>query len=1051
MENNKILIGAQFTDFDGSRNKTFQFELIALRDITFSDLLEAVKYGLKKFIKEDSSNSSSYEFCYDVYNKCIGQFGNNQRGAYYSNVYISSYDEKATTDECVYKDRSSVYVSAKNKPICDLGFITSTKLIFDATGSLKIQGNLDTDHVINAFRPEVSNETSFPKYNISTRQLYKFDTTPVEIIDPPEPPKKNKTGLMGMLLVPLLSVFILVSVRLAISSFSSNGMGSGITMLVFSLSAGMVSVVATLVNYNKQKKEYKQDLINWKEDYQTYINDLMREIDKRQRIDNDKLNELYPDMLTLINEDENGVYSLKDTLYSRSINDEDFASFRLGRSMEVPSKFDIKGEDRSVISSEAAFDIETDSTGKDKVTLYLREEEETPRKRNKRGSYDICKLPNIVSERYKYLNSAPLVYSIKNKRALGIVSDDSPNLAPYVINRMIFELCYYHSPEDLQFVVFFKNTKDMSLIENKIAMYKFLPHFKGLFDDKSQFAFDDYSAKLILDSLLNIMNLRKNSSDSVKRPHIVFLIYDEFDLKEHPFANFLPEPPVGDSVVDNMGLTFIFSKEFKEHLPAYCDDIITIEKNKLSLCPRIDENKNQSFYLENKGNEITPEFYKEFTKRLFYAQRFLSSVYYDKIAQNGKVPSNVSMLKSFGITKDQLESKTLENWGLQGTSKLPSVTKSLAVPIGFTDKGYEYLDLHEKADGPHMLVAGTTGSGKSESIITFLIGLCYQYRPDELNLLLVDMKGGGFTKRLGSLPHVVGTVTDVDGDENGSGSEYMLRRFLSALSSEITRRKIKFNAMGVDSIDAYIKACKNIEAHISHKNIKGEKADELRRMAKNEKLSHLFLVVDEFTELKRFSSNSNDVDFIAEITTIARVGRSLGLHIILISQNIEGAINDDIRVNCRSKLCLKVATKQASKEMLGNECAASPSMPGNGRGYLLVGSGARFDYFQTGYSGADLNEAVPLKVTLASKTGANRTFYDSEVDNEELINRRKEEKAKGLTKNQLELVVETITKTYEAHKSEISIPHIVFRPPLPKNLVWDGSKPVEVHITKEVK
>lgn len=105
--------------------------------------------------------------------------------------------------------------------------------------------------------------------------------------------------------------------------------------------------------------------------------------------------------------------------------------------------------------------------------------------------------------------------------------------------------------------------------------------------------------------------------------------------------------------------------------------------------------------------------------------------------------------------------------------------------------------------------------------------------------------------------------------------------------------------------------------------------------------------------MKRFSSESNDIDFIAEITTIARIGRTLGLHIILVSQNIEGAINDDIRVNTKSKICLKVATKQASKEMLGTTDAAAATMPGHGRAYILVGTGSRYEYFQSAYTGAN--------------------------------------------------------------------------------------------------
>ena len=94
------------------------------------------------------------------------------------------------------------------------------------------------------------------------------------------------------------------------------------------------------------------------------------------------------------------------------------------------------------------------------------------------------------------------------------------------------------------------------------------------------------------------------------------------------------------------------------------------------------------------------------------------------------------------------------------------------------------------------------------------------------------------------------------------------------------------------------------------------------------------------------------MDFIAEITTIARVGRTLGFHIILVSQNIEGAITDDIRVNSKARICLKEATKQASKEMIDSPAAAAPGMPLNGRAYLLVGTGSRFEYFQSAYTGA---------------------------------------------------------------------------------------------------
>ena len=297
------------------------------------------------------------------------------------------------------------------------------------------------------------------------------------------------------------------------------------------------------------------------------------------------------------------------------------------------------------------------------------------------------------------------------------------------------------------------------------------------------------------------------------------------------------------------------------------------------------------------------------------------------------------------------------------------------------------------------------------------------------------MKGGGFTKRIGNLPHVVGSVTDVDGDENGTGSAYMLGRFLNAMQSEIQRRKKLFNKLRVDSIDAYIKACRDIESHIkniqekellpeaaeSEKIRRAREAEEIRRTARDNALSHIMLIVDEFTELKRFTTENDDIDFMGEITTIARIGRSLGFHIILISQNIEGAITDDIRVNSKSRLCLKVATRQASKEMIGTEVAASPSMPGNGRAYLLVGTGDRLEYFQSGYSGAGASgeEELPVEITLASKYGAYRTFYNSTKDNEELKAREKKAKEQpGGAQKQLDVIVQAIRNVYRAEKED---------------------------------
>lgn len=667
-------------------------------------------------------------------------------------------------------------------------------------------------------------------------------------------------------------------------------------------------------------------------------------------------------------------------------------------------------------------------------------------------------LPGVLSRKYACLENAPLLYSLKNKGCLGVVDrfcEKKDSRAEYFISRMIFELCYYHAPENLQFVLFFREEKDWNAIEEKINRYKFMPHFRGLFPDKSQFVFDRASAHTVMNNLLTMMNNRRAGSSengTSDMRHIVMIVFEEHGMKEHAFAEYLPQAPAPDAPKGNpLGLTFVNVVPYKEHLPTYCDDVICFDDRSMTLTPHENVTDQVAFRYDSwDTSSDRKRFFAEYTINVTRAFRFLSSIYYAQIAQNGRVPSAVSMYEMINRpeSSDQIDQLIREHWGIGTARNQPSITKSLAVPLGKTETGIAYLDLHEKADGPHMLVAGTTGSGKTETVISYLLGLCIKFRPDELNMLLVDMKGGGFTKRIGHLPHVVGSVTDVDGDENGTSADYMLRRFLNAMQSEIKRRKLLFNRLHVDSIDGYIDACNNIDAHIEKKKLTGEKARLVRETAEKDRLSHLLLVVDEFTELKRFTSENGDLDFMGEITTLARVGRSLGFHIILISQNIEGAITDDIRVNSRARLCLKVATRQASKEMIGTELAASPFMPGNGRAYLLVGTGSKFEYFQSAYSGAGTEERIPVEITLASKSGQYTRFYRSDKDNSEQLRRIAELKRTGAEKSQLEEITAAICRIYENHSDVLTKRHVVFSSPLSTRIAWDPQNNTVVDLSK---
>jgi len=1018
MESNKLLIGLQFKDESGASTV---FELIVVRDINLKQLLDGIKYGLMKRGKAEGTKSDYYKKCINIYIKCLKAI---DADGTFRCLTLTSHNDALVRKNA--NNRVVLSYSDLGRKLEDIGFITSTQLVFDCTESFQ-SFEVNSGNIIPAFNPSNADKTSivFPNYNISDRQLYKFDDTPVEIIPPSEPPKNNIQNLFTMLLPSVLMLSTTVLVR----GLMSKGSGTGWAMVIISGTMGIVSMITTIMNWMKQKKDYAQSLVDWRTRYQDYIENTIDEIKKRKNNDVNKLCEIYPDVNDIIGEtnSSHSVYSISPDIFSRAFADDDFLTIRLGLSNDVKTMFEIKGAARDVVFSSANFSFNNDS-----VKLFIPSDAEYNETNDK--THYLSNLPNFISKSYRYMNNAPLLFSMKECLSLGIVSQ-SENDMEMMIERLVFDLCFHHSPDDLQFVVLFKRTENLNEIEKDISLYKFLPHFRGLFSDRAQFIFNSEGANTIFSNMLNIMGERANTNNRL--PHIVFLIYDEYDIKEHAFAQYLPDVQPSDKPIENkLGLTFIFPKKYKEHLPHYCNNVITINNENAVLIPHNDVNLAQRFAFS-----VT----HEWKKHLYNSYKILSALSFAKISQNGKVPSSVSIFELFDLNKSSIDVD--EFWNGKNGKRKYDIKNSIAVPIGKTDSGITYLDLHEKSDGPHMLVAGTTGSGKSETIISYLLGLCLCFRPDEVNLMLVDMKGGGFIKRIGTLPHVVGSVTDVDGDENGTGAEYMLKRFLNALTSEIRRRKILFNSMYVDSITGYIAACRDIESHIKSINnrLRGENKEELseremqqlRKQAQNDVLAHLILVVDEFTELKRFSTENNDIDFIGEITTIARVGRSLGFHIILISQNIEGAITDDIRVNSKSRLCLKVATRQASKEMIGNDLAASPNMPGNGRGYLLVGTGSKFEYFQSAYSGATVEDNIelPINIIEANKTGAYTEFYSSEKDNTDYINHKKELEREGKLETQLNAIVGAIKTYYDTHNNAYPSPHIVFQQPLPNQIV----------------
>lgn len=1080
MKNNEIMIS---TKFEFNNHKTQILSFLVLKDITLSALIEAIYYGLKK--------SKEYGDCSELFDEYIRtrkelQVLYTSKGSH----SIIDFTQKVKDGE----ESKRIY----DMELFKLGFVTSSCIL--VTLNTEVKNSALFTKVENSY---ILKEKDSLEYNISTRRLNVIESSVIDIISPNDMPQRDKSTLLDVVIPTVLSTGGMLAARFLIMRLAPGASSMGNTMLLMSGAMGVVSLVTSFYSYMKKRTDYKKNVEEWKTNYENYISRIIKTIKEWQESDIVYLNSVYPNMDTLFN----NTSEINNIIFSRSQNDNDFMKISLGTSNEVKPLFEIKSEKKDNIfydiyykmrKSNDGIDIIVPSKKADKKLKKLTPEEISEKERNKFLLTDLAynfankgvdeKNDEIIG--FNYLRSVsgknpPLLLDLKNCGALGVISNDIQTSHSF-IRHIIFELSYYHSPEDIQFVFFFDEEKNLERQNALIEDYRYLPHTNELFDGISQFVFDKESSGIVFGQLLSIMNNRSSNKredieDGIsdqKQTQVVCVVFYDYDIKETGFSKYLPEvPKEGEPYVNSLGLTFIFIQAVKDMLPKYCGNIVNIDKEnekerKVSLRYNILSRENLNVLSEDKDDKTKANDtdklieYKYFRNEYIfdhekyrdkYALAFkqLSAIYYTRVAENGNVPSMVTLFELYGYNSEKIENGEVrrsiaESW--KNTEK-NDVTRNLCVPIGKNEHGSMYLDLYEKADGPHMLVAGTTGSGKSESIITYLIGLCMKFSPMDLNLMLVDMKGGGFSDRLGNLPHCVGVVTDTAGEDEGTSAAYMLKRFLESLNAEIKRRKLLLSSFGVDNVDSYIRALRiirqikelesepeNTEIILKLKKKLNEKQTKLldRDLKELSQLSHLVLVVDEFTELKRFSNESSDVDFIAEITTIARVGRTLGFHIILVSQNIEGAITDDIRVNSKARICLKVATKQASKEMIGNTAAAAPTMPLNGRAYLLVGTGTRFEYFQSAYTGANknLNIEQPVIVTQVTNSGKfNSEFYSSKKDN--IIKKKKSENVSEHD-TQLAYIVNTIIDIGK----ESEKPRQIFLPPLPAIIIdkteWEG-------------
>ncbi|QQS23614.1 MAG: hypothetical protein IPM43_09115 [Actinomycetota bacterium] len=256
-----------------------------------------------------------------------------------------------------------------------------------------------------------------------------------------------------------------------------------------------------------------------------------------------------------------------------------------------------------------------------------------------------------------------------------------------------------------------------------------------------------------------------------------------------------------------------------------------------------------------------------------------------------QIPEVVSAAAILGA---DLPEAILARWSLGGADPSPSA------PLGIAADGVVEVDLVR--DGPHALVAGTTGSGKSELLRTLVLGLALSAPPDFCSLVLVDYKGGAAFDACARLPHVVGVVTDLD--------DRLAERVLRSLEAELRRREAVLRRHGVHDLSG------------------------LRSLPDAEPLARLVVVVDEFATLA-----AELPGFLGALVSVAQRGRSLGVHLVLATQRPGGVVSDDVRANTNLRIALRVQDASDSTEVIGDAVAATLPRAFPGRAVLRLGAG----------------------------------------------------------------------------------------------------------------
>lgn len=713
-------------------------------------------------------------------------------------------------------------------------------------------------------------------FSRSPRRIEPLDEEVIEIESPPSQHKASSQPLI-FIIGPSVTMPLPIMISVIINMMSSGNTSNPLMYLGTVISvvcSGFIGAGWALAHQFYNKKTVKKQEEARVKAYGEYIAKNENLLSEKQDKNKRIIDEQFLSSDNLMKK----VFKDRTFLWNRNINHADFSKIRFGTgSVKLPNGISV------------------------------------PKERFSMNDDALADKPRELFDRYNTMEDCAYTARLNDSKIWGVIGEYKNVMN--IVNNIAVQLSALHSYSDIKIALLCRENE-----KEKYLWMKWLPHIFSSDRKVRMFGCDSNSLKNVCNFLGGELRSREENAEGASSrdlrflPHYFVICTDKSILEKNSLSKYIMNN-------SELGFTFILAYEKMDKLPNECKVIIQHDETYsgiYSLSSTIDETNSVNF------DNVDTKYAEKYA-------RAISGLYLTEFTQ-GEIPASIDYLDMLGIGK-------FEQWNLIRKYKENRSYESLASFIGVgTGNRPVVLDISEKMHGPHGLIAGTTGSGKSETIQTFILSLILNYSPDEVAFILIDYKGGGMAAAFEGIPHLAGIITNLGGDTGeGEIDETLTRRALISIKSEIKRRQQIFNRYKVNHINQYIKM--------------------YRGGAVSEALPHLIIISDEFAELKH-----KQPEFIKELVSVARVGRSLGVHLILATQKPSGVVDEEIWSNSRFKLCLKVQDKQDSIGMLKRPEAAY--LVNTGRAYMQIGNDEIFDMFQSGYSGA---EYIPTDEFVSSK------------------------------------------------------------------------------------